>query len=149
MVQRMTYLLPYCFIVYWAHKKIGPIIKFQYSTALFKSQLFKTTTFGLYQVNSFIVNWIFMPTDGTASPGASNTWLTHWGRVTHICVSSLTIIWIKVVISLIGPLETTLSEIFIEIYAFLFRKMHLNAVCEMSAMFSRPRCVNSLAPGRR
>ena len=65
---------------------------------------------------------------------------THWGRVTHICVSKLTIIdsdnglspgrrqaiiWTNAGILVIGPLRTTFSEILIEIYLFLFKKMHL------------------------
>ena len=56
--------------------------------------------------------------------------LTHWGRVTHICVSNLTIIgsdnglspdrrqaiiWTNAGILLIGPLGTNFSEILIEI----------------------------------
>ena len=66
--------------------------------------------------------------------------LTHWGRVTHICVDKLTIIdsdnglspgrrqaiiSINTGVLLIGPLGTNLSEILIEIYAFSFTKMHL------------------------
>ena len=66
--------------------------------------------------------------------------LTHWGRVTHICVSKLTIIgsdnglppdrrraiiWTNAGILLIGPLGTNLSETLIEIHAFSFKKMHL------------------------
>ena len=66
--------------------------------------------------------------------------LTHWGRVTHICVSNLTIIgsdnglspgrrqaiiWTNAGILLIGPLGTIVSEIWTEIYSFLFKKMHL------------------------
>ena len=66
--------------------------------------------------------------------------LTHWGRVTHICVSKLTIIgsdnglspdrrqaiiWINARILSIGPLGTHYSEIIIEIYKFSFKKMHL------------------------
>ena len=56
--------------------------------------------------------------------------LTHWGRVTHICVNKLTIIgsdngllpgqrqaiiWTNAGILLIGPLGTNFSEISIEI----------------------------------
>ena len=56
--------------------------------------------------------------------------LTHWGRVTHICVDNLTIIgsdnglspgqrqaiiWTNAVILLIGPLGTNFSEILIKI----------------------------------
>ena len=65
--------------------------------------------------------------------------LTHWGRVTHICVSKLTIIgsdnglspgrrqaiiWTNAGI-LVRPLGTIFNEIIIEIYSFLFKKMHL------------------------
>ena len=66
--------------------------------------------------------------------------LTHWGRVTHICVGKLTIIgsdnglspqrrqaiiWTNAGILLIGPLGTNLSEILIEIQTFSFKKMYL------------------------
>ena len=66
--------------------------------------------------------------------------LSHWGRVTHICVSKITIIgsdnglsqgrrqaitWTNVVLLLIGPLGTNSSEILIEIDTFSFKKMHL------------------------
>ena len=69
-----------------------------------------------------------------------DTWLTHWGRVTHICVSKLTIIgsdngllpdrrqaiiWTDAGLLLIGPLGTNFSEILIEILTFLFKKMRL------------------------
>ena len=78
--------------------------------------------------------------------------LTHWGRVTHICVSKLTligsdnglspgrhqaIIWTSVGILLIWPLGTKFSEIFIEIQIFLFKKMHLN----MSSVKCHPFCL--------
>ena len=79
--------------------------------------------------------------------------LTHWGRVTHICVSKITIIgsdnglspgqrqaiiWTSVGILLIGPLGTNFSEILIEIYTFLFKKIHW----KMAAILSRPQCIN-------
>ena len=66
--------------------------------------------------------------------------LTHWGRVMHICVSKLTIIgsdnglspgrhqaiiWTNAGILLIGPLGTNFSEILVGIQTFSFRKMHL------------------------
>ena len=66
--------------------------------------------------------------------------LTNWGRVTHICVSNLTIIgsdnglspgrrqaiiWTNAGILLIGPLGTNFNEILIEIHTFSFKKMHL------------------------
>ena len=66
--------------------------------------------------------------------------LTHWGRVTHICVSKLTtigsdnglapgrrqaIIQTNAGMLLIGPLGTNFSEILSEIHTFSFKKMHL------------------------
>ena len=66
--------------------------------------------------------------------------LTHWSRVTHICVDKLTIIssdnglssgrrhaiiWTNAAILLIGSLGTNFSEISIEIHTFSFKKMHL------------------------
>ena len=82
------------------------------------------------------------------------TWyrLTHWGRVTHICVSKLTIIgsdndlspgrrqaiiWFKAGILLMKPLGTNFSEHLIRIHAFSFKKMHL----KMSSAKWRPFCL--------
>ena len=78
--------------------------------------------------------------------------LTHWGRVTHICVSELTIIgsnnglshgrrqaiiWTNAAILLIGHLETNFSEILIKIHTFSFKKMRL----KMSSGKWRPSCL--------
>ena len=66
--------------------------------------------------------------------------LTHWGRVTHICISNIitgwdnglspgwrqAIIWTSTGILLIGVLGTYFSEILIGIHTFSFNKMHLN-----------------------
>ena len=66
--------------------------------------------------------------------------LTHWGRVTHICVGNLTTIgsdkslspgrrpaitWTNVGILLIGPLGTNFSGLVIEIHIFAFKKIYL------------------------
>ena len=77
----------------------------------------------------------------------------HWGRVTHICVSKLTvigsdngmspdrrqaIIWTNAEILLIGPFGTKFnrnSNIFVQENAFE------SVVCEMAAISSRPQCV--------
>ena len=71
---------------------------------------------------------------------SQHTWLTHWGRVTHICVGKLTIIgsdnglsperrqamiWTSAGLLLIGPLGTNFSEILNGIQTFSFKKMHL------------------------
>ena len=78
--------------------------------------------------------------------------LTHWGRVTHICVGNLTIIgwdnvlspgrrqaiiWTNAVILLIGPLETNVSEILIKIKTFSFKKMR----SKVSSGKRRPSCL--------
>ena len=77
---------------------------------------------------------------------------SEWGRVTHICVSKLTIIssdnglspgqrqaiiWTNARILLIEPLETNFSEILIEIRKFSFKKMRL----KMSSAKWRPFCL--------
>ena len=78
--------------------------------------------------------------------------LTHWGRVTHIYVSKLTIIgsdnglspdrrqaiiWTNAGMWLIGPLGTNFSEILIGIQIFSFKKMPL----KMSSVKWRPFCL--------
>ena len=78
--------------------------------------------------------------------------LTHWGRVTHICVGKLTIIgldnglspgrrqaivWTNAGILLFGPLASSFCEIVIEIDAFSFTKMHL----KLSSAKWRPPCL--------
>ena len=83
--------------------------------------------------------------------------LTHWGRVTHICVGNLTIIgsdnglspsqrqaviWINARILLIGPLGKKFSEILIGIQTFSLKKIAFeNVVCKIMSMSSRPQWV--------
>ena len=78
--------------------------------------------------------------------------LTHWGRVTQICVSKLAItgsdnglspgrrqaiIWTIAGILLIGPMGTNFSEILIGIQTFSFKKMHF----KMASAKWRPSCL--------
>ena len=78
--------------------------------------------------------------------------LTHWGRVTHICVVKQTIIgsdnglspgrrqaiiWTNAGILLIGPLGTNFIKILIGIQTLWFNKMHL----KMSSPKWRPFCL--------
>ena len=78
--------------------------------------------------------------------------LTHWGRMTHICVGKpniigsdngllpdrhQAIIWTNAGILLIGPLGTNFSEISIRIKTFSFKKMHL----KMASAKWRPFCL--------
>ena len=79
--------------------------------------------------------------------------LTHWGRVTHICINKLNIIgpddglspvrrqaiiWTNAGILLIGTLGTNFSEILTEIHTFSFKKMHLKT----SSVKWQPYCVS-------
>ena len=78
--------------------------------------------------------------------------LTHWGRVTHICVSKLTIIgpdnglsperrqaniWTNAGILLIGTLGTNFSETLSKIHTFSFKKIYLKT----SSAKRRPFCL--------
>ena len=78
--------------------------------------------------------------------------LTHWGRMTHICVSKLTIIgsdnglspgrrqaiiWTNAGILLIWPLGTSFSKLSIDIQTFSFKKIHF----KMSSGIWRPFCL--------
>ena len=91
-------------------------------------------------------------TCSTVRSGCQNKVLTHWGRVTHICVDKLNIIgsdnglspgrrqaiiWTNVGILLIGSLRTHFSEISIGIQTFSLKKMHL----KMSSAQWRPFCL--------
>ena len=90
-------------------------------------------------------------------PGCLENWthlLTHWGRVTHICVSKLTIIgsdnglspgrrqaiiWTNAGVSLIGHF----NEISIEIHTFFIKENTFeNVVWKMEAIVSQPQCAN-------
>ena len=84
---------------------------------------------------------LFVYKDTNYSAGWSDCLsLTHWGRVTHICVDKLTsiasdnglspgwrqaIIWTNAGILLIGSLGTNFSEFLIAILTFSFKKMRL------------------------
>ena len=128
-------------------------------------KLFKTQ-----QLNSLVLEgfcgW------GGLVPG----FLTHWGRVTHICISKLTIIgpdnglaperrqaiiWTSAGILLIGPLGTNFNEILIEIQTFSLKKiclkmssakccsfrLGLNVLRDVSGMKSLLLCWGFVPPG--
>ena len=88
--------------------------------------------------------WPIIPSFGVS--------LTHWGRVTHMCVGNLTIIgsgnglspgrrqaitWTNVGILFIGPLGTNFGEMLMEILTVSFKKIHL----KMSSGKWRPFCL--------
>ena len=94
--------------------------------------------------------WGLLWTGGDSEPSLIT--LTHWGRVTHICVGKLTIIasdnglspgrhqaiiWTNAGILLLGPLGTNFNEILIENHTFSFKKLHL----KMSSAKWRPFCL--------
>ena len=62
--------------------------------------------------------------------------LTHWGRVTHMCVGNLAIIGTNAGILLIGPCETNFSEILISIQMCSFKKMHFKMLSAKWRPFS-------------
>ena len=90
--------------------------------------------------------------------------LTHWGRVTHICVGKpaiigsdnglspdrrQAIIWTNAGILLIGPLGTHFSENFNwNSNIFILENALENVVCKMVLILSRPQCVKVFVPRR-
>ena len=83
--------------------------------------------------------------------------LTHWCRVTHICVNKLiiiglhnglssgrhqAIIWINARILLIGLLGTNINDILIEIHIFSLKNPSEDVVRKMVAILYRHQCVN-------
>ena len=83
---------------------------------------------------------------------ATQIWLTHWGRVMHLCIGKLTIIgsdnslspgwrqaniWTNAGILSIDPLGTNVRETLIKNYIFSFKKMYL----KMSSGKWRPFCL--------
>ena len=87
-----------------------------------------------------------------------NKWsaLTHWGQVTHICISKLTIIgsdngmmapshylkqrWNIVNLNLANKVKWIFNWIW---YIFIQENAFENVACEMAAILSWPQCVNS------
>ena len=117
---------------------------------------------------SYIPNklyWLYSWVKGCYIPDFAIFWhimhvasvLTHWGRVTHICIGNLSIIgsyngllpgqrqaiiWINAGILLIGPSGTNFSEILIEIQTFSLNKNPFeNVVWKKADILSRPQCV--------
>ena len=107
----------------------------------------------IYIYSQSLLNWCIPNHNKTQQRvGDVAMCLILWGRVTHICVSKLTIIgsdnglspgrrqaiiWTNTEILLIGPLGTKFSEILTEIHTFSFKKMHL----KMSSGKWRPFCL--------
>ena len=100
----------------------------------------------------FIVNWTKWNEIEIQTFSFKKIHLTHWGRVTHVCVSKQTmigsdnglspgwcqaIIWTNAGILLIGTLGTNFSEILIEIWIFSFKKMGF----KVSSAKWRPFCL--------
>ena len=89
--------------------------------------------------------------------------LTHWGQVTHICISKLTIIgsdnglspgrrpaiiWTNAGILLIGPLGTNFSKILVKVQNFLLIKTHVKiSSAKWWPFLSRGRWVKALVNG--
>ena len=135
-------------------------VKFSTANNLFNQYIFKERHVVYIQIRSLIPEWLCYCTPPfDYIHWSARKHLTHWGRVTHICVSKLNIIvpdnglspdrrqaiiWINVGRLLIQTSGTTFSEILNEIHKFSFKKMHL----KMSSAKWRPFCLglNVLIP---
>ena len=89
--------------------------------------------------SELIINW-------------KKVFLTHWGRVTHICVSNLAIIGSNKVgtkplsepmpeYCQLDPWESTSVKFLSNFKHFYSLKWFESVVCEMAAILSRPQCV--------
>ena len=102
-------------------------------------------------------NWLSISHQNLMALSGSLMWcLTHWGRVTHICVGKLiiiigsdndlspdrrqAIIWTNAGLLSIGPLRTYFSENLIKKQQLSLSKMHV----KMSSAKWRPSCLNVL-----
>ena len=94
------------------------------------------------------------------SRSRNQEYLTHWGRVTHICVGKTiiigsdnglspsrrqAIIWTNAGILLIGP-QGTNPNVILNSDIFFQENGIESVVCEMAAILSRPQCVNHHYP---
>ena len=95
-----------------------------------------------HATNLYLTQWWPESTTpyGVSRPQRVECGLTHWGRVTYICVGKLTIIgsenglspsrrqaiiWTNAGLLSIGTLQTYFSEILIKIQQFSLKKIHL------------------------
>ena len=100
----------------------------------------------------FVLPGLWEKTIPSYSGVKTEPYLTHWGRVTHICVGNLiiigpdnglspgrrqAIIWTTAGILLMGSRGASISEILIGTQVFSFKKMHL----KMSSAKWRPFCL--------
>ena len=126
------------------------------NVALLKMQMYSyvSSTNSVYQIVLFHSKWILFEIclECRHHRGIDEDQLTHWGRVTNICVGNLTIIGsddglspgrrqaiirTNAGILLIGPLGTNFSDILAEIITFSFKKMYL----KVSSAQWRPFCL--------
>ena len=150
---------------YWRHIRSVNAVK-SYKTSrsgatvsAILTRLTTVTLAGWCTVNYVIWNGIELKRSSILKNRAITNDLTHWDRVTHICVGNLTIIgsdnglspgrrqafiWTNAGI-LFGPLRTNFSEIVIKVQTFSFTKMHF----KMSSGKCRPSCLglNVLSKG--
>ena len=122
--------------------KFTPVIKLMVLLYEFEYHLWFIAVIFLAMCETYPLDLSIVPIEV-----CTESMLTHWGRVTHICVSKLTIIgldnglspgrcqaiiWTNAGILLIGPFGTNFSEILIGIRTYSFKQIHskmLSAKC--------------------
>ena len=107
----------------------------------------------LLKIDGTDCEWLCYPCNGNIILRKIVFILTHWGRMTHICIGKLiiivsdtglspwwrqAIIWTNAGILLIGPLGTNFSEIIIGIPTFSLKKVRF----KMSSGKLRPFCLS-------
>ena len=171
MVEHFPYFMWYNMFSHWVQINIISLVRYcddffiQLADKIWASQLkehmvhsqffyYSLTLQSIHKTGGTLPAWVkhMVHSVQCTLSARNNAWLTHWGRVTHICIGNLTtigsdnglspgrrqaIIWTKAGILLIWPLGTNFSEILIGIQTFSFKKMHL----KMSSAKCRPFCL--------
>ena len=92
--------------------------------------------------------YVCLSTELSSGYNLNTALLAYWGRVTHICVSNLTIIGRRQAI--IGTnadfllIRTLRNKLQWSSYISIQENAFENAICEVAATLARPQCVNSI-----
>ena len=118
------------------------------------------------EVKAWMSNYIPHKIINVITYPCSNRKLTHWVRVTHVCVNELTIIssdnglspgrrqaitWTNAGILVIGTLGINFSEIYLNQNSNIFIQENAfeNVIKKLTAIVSQPQCVNHVGKSPR